>query len=68
MRNNTFDCTKTCEANQRGEHEILQEGGNNELAANSRCVYKVDWSNKNDTSERLLMIASEMVANFASNL
>ena len=56
MKSNTFDCSKTCEANQRGEHEILQEGNEYELSVDSRCIYKIDYWKKEDTELVKLMI------------
>ena len=66
IANNTFDCTKICDANARGEHAVLEEGQSYQLAADSRCIYKYDW--KNSTTIKKLVAPRRMLGDFSSGL
>ena len=64
--NNTFDCTKTCDANKEGKHDVLREGQSYELPSDSRCIYKIDFNNK--LSKAKLVGPASMYDQFTSKL
>ena len=64
--NNTFDCTRTCDANKEGKHDVLREGRSYELPSDSRCIYKIDFNNK--LSKAKLVGPASMYDQFTSEL
>ena len=64
--NNTLDCTRTCDANKRGEHDVLSERQSYELPSDSRCIYKVDFKDKR--SKAKLVTPAKMLDDFTSEL
>ena len=68
IANNTLDCTRKCDANARGEHEVLREGQSYELDYDSRCIYKVDLKNKVAKTKPKLVAPAELFDEFSSKL
>ena len=68
IANNTLDCENKCVSNAIGKNAIIQEGATYELAADSRCMYKVDWWDKRRTDEEQLIIAEAYLEEFSSEL
>jgi len=58
VANNTFDCPKTCEANQAKviNDNVLQEGENYLIGPDERCIFLINFWDLLDTSEKQLVI------------
>ena len=55
-KSSLFDCENQCDENARGAYAWLTEGAEIELAPDSRCIFKVNFNDKRDTSEKKLVI------------
>ena len=65
-KSSLFDCDNQCDENVQGAYAYLTEGAEIELAPDSRCIFKVNFHDKGDTSEKRLVIDDSFLVEMTS--
>ena len=66
-KNNLLECENQCAENLQGQYAFLSEDTEIELAPDSRCIFKVNFNDKTDSSVKKLVIDDSFIVDLTSD-